>query len=64
LKLPAVLTIVRDEEKGVEYHVYAYRRLKRAEAVAQVRLARADKKFKEPKKGRPAKILSIIGHDE
>lgn len=64
MKLPDVVTTVKDIEKDVTYQVVAYRKLSRGEAFTQIGLAHADKKFKKPKKGQTIKILTIIGFNE
>ena len=63
MQLPNVVTTVRDAEKNITYRILAYRRLTRGEAFMQIGLAYADKRFK-PKKGKPIKILTIIGYNE
>jgi len=63
MKMPNVVTTVRDAEKNITYQIVAYRRLTRGEAFTQIGLAYADKKFR-PKRGETVRLLTIIGHNE
>jgi hypothetical protein len=60
---PNVVTTVRDPEHEVTYHIYAYRKLTRAEAVGAVRyfLSQQKRKPRRPRRNTTIRIETILG---
>lgn len=64
LDAPAIKTTIDDSlNTGVIYHVFAYRRLSKAEALQAVRVYLSGRK-RAPKRGAEISIVTVIGHDE
>lgn len=65
MEMPSVRTTVRDPRKGITYHVIAYRKLTRVEALAVVRHHQASPLGrKKHKAGDVVELHTIIGHDQ
>jgi len=64
LDAPTVKTTIDDTRNtGVIYHVFAYRRLSKAEALQAVRVYLSGRK-RAPRRGTQISIVTVIGHDE
>lgn len=64
MEQPGVKTTLHDPERGIDFHVIAYRTLSRSELISAVRSFMASKRRPKLKRGQSITIVTIIGYDE
>jgi len=59
MKSPDIVTTLKDQERGITYHVVAFRALSRQELLTAVRYYLSTVK-KNPKRGTVIRIITVI----